>query len=188
MRLSVQIAFHNLRPSEEIDSQIRAEAERLEDVFDRITSCRVVVDVPHRRRHREGKSYQVRIDLKLPGQEIVINRELSQHGDHRDLDIAVRDAFDEARRQLDVLARVRRGDVKAHAPAAHGRVLRLIPGAGYGFLETPDGREIYFHRNSVRNGGFGHLEVGTEVAFSEEEGDKGPQATTVRPVGRHGHL
>ncbi len=184
----VQIAFHNLPPSEEIDSWIRDEAGRLDQVFDRITSCRVVVDVPHRRRHRDGKSYQVRIDLKLPGREIVVNREQSQHGDLRDLDIAVREAFDEARRQLDALTRVRRGDVKAHAPAAHGRVLRLVAEGGYGFLETPDGREIYFHRNSVRDGGFGHLEIGTEVAFSEEGGDKGPQATTVRPVGRHGHL
>lgn len=187
MEIPVQIAFHNMTASEELESRILLEADRLDEVFGRIMSCRVVVDVPHRH-HREGNFYQVRIDLKVPGREIAVNREPGQHGDYRDLDIAIRDAFDEARRQLEDLARVRRGDVKAHGPAAHGRVIRLIPEGGYGFLETPDGREIYFHRNSVRNGGFERLEVGTEVAFSEEEGDEGPQATTVRPVGRHGHL
>lgn len=187
MVIPVQIAFHNMTPSEEIESRIRLEAERLDEVFGRIMSCRVVVDVPHRH-HKEGNFYQVRIDLKIPGREVVVNREPAQHTDYRDLDIAVRDAFDEARRQLEDLARVRRGDVKAHGPAEHGRVIRLMAEGGYGFLETPDGREIYFHRNSVRNGGFERLEVGAEVAFSEEEGDKGPQATTVRPVGRHGHL
>ncbi len=149
-------------------------------------SCRVVVNVPHRHR-REGNDYQLRIDLKVPGREIVVNREPGQQGDNRDVDIAIRDAFDEARRQLEEHARILRRDVKAREPAAHGRIVRIFPEGGYGFLETPDGREIYFHKNSVLSGGFGQLEVGREVAFTEEEGDKGPQASTVRPVGRHGH-
>lgn len=186
MVIPVQIAFHNMSPTEEIESRIRLEADRLNEVFDRIVSCRVVVDVPHRH-HKEGNSFQVRIDLKVPGREIAVSREPSPHSDGHDLDTTVRDAFDEARRQLEDLARVRRGDVKAHEPLAHGRVARIMAGEGYGFLETPDGREIYFHRHSVRNGGFDRLEPGAEVVFSEEEGDKGPQATTVRASGRHGH-
>ncbi len=187
MRLPIQVAFHNLPPSEEIESKLRIEAARLDEFFDRIMSCRVVVDIPHRH-HRDGNFYQVRIDLKVPGREIVINREPSQRSDYRDIDIVIRDAFDEARRQLEEFVRVQRRDVKAHNAAAHGRVIRLVPEEGYGFLGTPDGREIYFHRNSIPSGGFGRLEVGTEVAFTEQEGDKGPQASTVRPVGRHGHL
>jgi cold shock CspA family protein/ribosome-associated translation inhibitor RaiA len=187
MRLPLQIAFHNLDPSAEIEAKIRAEAERLDDYSDRIMSGRVVVDVPHRH-HKEGNFYQVRIDLKVPGAEIAVRREPAEHAEYRDIDLAIRDAFDEARRQLGEYARMLRRDAKVRGGATHGRVIRLFPEDGYGFLETPDGREIYFHRNSVRNGGFEHLEVGTEVAFAEEEGDEGPQATAVRPVGRHGHL
>jgi cold shock CspA family protein len=186
MELPVQIAFHNLPPSEEIESKIRAEAGRLEGFFGRITSCRVVVDVPHRH-HREGNFYRLRIDLKVPGREIVVNREPGQQSDHRDLEIVIRDAFDEARRQLEEYARILRRDVKSRDDAAHGRVIRLFPEEGYGFLGTPDRREIYFHKNSVLGGGFGRLDVGREVAFTEEEGEEGPQASSVRLVGRHGH-
>jgi len=77
--------------------------------------------------------------------------------------------------------------VKAHATPPHGRVIRLFPDQGYGFIAAPDGRELYFHRNSVLSGGFEKLEVGSEVSYAEEEGEKGPQASTVKPVGRHGH-
>ncbi len=71
-----------------------------------------------------------------------------------------------------------RGAVKTHEAAALGRV-RLEPELDYGFLETPDNREIYFHRNSVLGPGFDKLEIGAEVRFVEEEGEQGPQASTV---------
>ncbi|MHB1559586.1 MAG: HPF/RaiA family ribosome-associated protein [Isosphaeraceae bacterium] len=184
MRLPIQISFHNLNSSDEIEAMIRAEAERLEDYYDRIMSCRVVVDVPHRH-HKEGNYYQVRVDLKIPGAEIVVRREPAEHAEYRDVDIAIRDAFDEVRRQLEDRVRIVRGHVKAHEPIPHARVVRLMPEGGYGFLETLDGREIYFHEHSVLNGGFRTLKVGEEVSFVEEEGEKGPQASTVRAVGRH---
>ncbi|MDR3632512.1 MAG: HPF/RaiA family ribosome-associated protein [Isosphaeraceae bacterium] len=187
MKIPLQVTFHNMDHSDEIEDKVRTEAERLEDFSDRIMSGRVVVDLPHRH-HKEGNLYQVRIDLKVPGQEIVVKREPGDDADYRDIGIAIRDAFDEARRQLEDFVRLQRGHVKAHEPQPHGRVARLFPEAGYGFLETPDGREVYFHQNSVLDGGFKQLAVGVEVAFVEEEGDKGPQASTVRPVGRHGHI
>jgi len=66
-------------------------------------------------------------------------------------------------------------------------VVRLFPDDGYGFIETADGQEVYFHRNSVVEGDFAKLavdsEVRVEIAYGESE--KGPQATTVRPVGKH---
>jgi cold shock CspA family protein len=187
MRLPLQIAFHNLPPSDEVEAKIRDEAERLDEFYDPIMSCRVVVDVPHRH-HEEGNLYVVRIDLKVPGGEIVVKRDPAEHAEYRDLDLALRDAFDEARRQLEDRARIERGQVKAHEPLPHARVARLFPEAGYGFLETPDGREIYFHEHSVLDGGFRALEPGSEVRFVEEPGEKGPQASTVHPVGRHGGL
>ena len=75
--------------------------------------------------------------------------------------------------------------VKHHEPAPAGRVARLDPSGEFGFIETTDGREIYFHRNSVLNDAFHRLKLGTAVAYSEEEGEKGPQASTVRPLGKH---
>lgn len=187
MRLPLQIAFHNLPPSDEIEAKIREEAERLDEFHDRIMSGSVVVDVPHRH-HQEGNLYQVRIDLRVPGDEIVVRLDKAKHAEYRDLDIAIRDAFDEARRQLEDRVRIERGQVKAHEALPHARVARLVQEGDYGFLATPDGREIYFHKHSVLDGGFPELEVGTEVRFVEEQGEKGPQATTVQPVGRHGGL
>jgi cold shock CspA family protein len=187
MTLSPQIAFHNLPPSDEIEAKIRAEVEHLGEFHDRIMSCRVVVDVPHRH-HKQGNLYQVRIDLKVPGKEIVVRREPADQPEYRDLDLTIRHSFDEARRQLEDLARIGRHQVKSHEPLSLGRVARLIPQHGYGFLATPDGREVYFHEHSVLGRRFHHLEVGTEVRFVEEQGAKGPQASTVEPVGRHGGL
>jgi cold shock CspA family protein len=117
-----------------------------------------------------------------------VTREPSQHTAYRDIQVALRDAFDSARRQLEDYVRRQRRDVKAHEIAPHARVSQLFPKEGYGFLTTPDGREIYFHRHSVLHDEFDQLQIGTEVTFVEEEGKKGPQASTVRPVGRHHHL
>jgi cold shock CspA family protein len=187
MKLPIQITFHNMPHDEAIESEIRAHVEWLDQYYDRIMSCRIVVDRPHRH-HKEGNIYHVRIDLKLPGAELVVKREPSEHTDYKSLEIMIRDAFDEARRQLEDHVRQQRGQVKSHEPMPHARVGRLFRDAGYGFLETSDGREIYFHRNSVLDAPFESLEAGTEVRFVEELGDKGPQASAVRPVGRHGHL
>ena len=187
MKLPVQIAFHNMPHDAGIESAIRANAEWLDNYYDRIMSCRVVVDHPHLH-HKEGNLYQIRIDLKVPEGELAVKREPSLHVDYKDLDSMIRDAFDEVRRQLEDYTRRRRGEVKVHESLPHARVVRVFPESGYGFLETPDGREVYFHRNSVVRASFEDLNVGTEVRFVEELGDKGPQASTVTPVGRHSHL
>jgi cold shock CspA family protein len=64
-------------------------------------------------------------------------------------------------------------------------VARIDVAGEFGFIATADGREIYFHKNSVLNGGFARLKPGTAVAFAEEDGEKGPQASTVRLLGKH---
>jgi cold shock CspA family protein len=186
MKLPLQIAFHNMPHDAQIESMIRANADWLENYSEAIMSCRVVVDRPHLH-HRDGNFYQLRIDLKVPGDELVVKREPGQHAEAKDIDIMIREAFDELRRQLQEYGRRRRRDDKTHEPLPHARVEKLFPEGGYGFLETADGREIYFHRNSVVKAKFEELKVGIEVRFVEELGDKGPQASTVSPVGRHGH-
>jgi cold shock CspA family protein len=66
------------------------------------------------------------------------------------------------------------------------KVNQLFKEKGYGFLVTPEGQEIYFHKDSVLNRAFGRLRVGTTVIFAEEQGDKGPQASSVRITVKHG--
>ena len=185
MQLPLQVTFRNMEASEAVEQAVQEKAAKLERFYDRIMGCRVMVEAVTRR-HHQGNLYRVRIDLTVPGRELVVSREPGLDHAHEDVYVAIRDAFDAIRRQLEDHARRRRHQVKRHEPPPHGRVSQLFP--DHGFIETPDGREIYFHRNSVLNGGFDHLQVGTEVAFTEEEGIKGPQASTVRPLGKHHYV
>ena len=188
MKLPLQISFHNLDRSETIENRIREEAAQLDEFCDRIMSCRVVVDVPHRHQ-TTGNVYQIRIDIKVPGEEIAVTHEPAEHDPHyENANVAIRDVFDSAVRRLEDYVRRQRKDIKHHEAPAHGRVARVFAEPGYGFIETPDGREIYFHANSVLDGKFVELAIGAKVAFVEEVGDKGPQASTVRIVGRHHHI
>jgi cold shock CspA family protein len=100
--------------------------------------------------------------------------------------VAVRKAFEAARRQLQDYRRRQRGIGKIHEAVPLGRVARLLPDGSGGFIEAPDGHEVYFHPNSVLNAGFGRLDIGSQVAFIEEKGDRGPQASTVKVVARRG--
>lgn len=186
MQLPLQIAFQNMEHSGAIEHKVREKVEKLDQFADHIMGCRVVVGMPHRH-HVHGNQYQVRLDITVPDEEIVVNREPAEHTEYRDLDVVLRDAFDAARRQLEDYVRRRRGFVKESVSTPHGRVSKLFPQEGYGVIETADGREIYFHRHSVLHDGFDRLHQGAEVSFVEEEGNKGRQASTVKIVGRHGH-
>lgn len=186
MRLPLQISFKNMDPSPAIETAIRERAERLERYFDRLMACRVVVEAPHRHQ-RKGKLYHVSVDLTVPGREIAVTRTKPRHHGHEDVYVAIRDAFNAADRLIEDHTRIFRGDVKSHEAPLHGKVVRLFPQDGYGFIETPDGGEIYFHRNSVTGAGFDRLEIGAEVRLvvAEAESAQGPQASTVTLVGKH---
>jgi cold shock CspA family protein/ribosome-associated translation inhibitor RaiA len=166
---------------EVIEADVRRHVEKLEEFCDRIMACRVVIDHPHAHRRR-GNLYHVRIDLTIPRHELVATRSPDEAHQHEDVHVAIRDAFDALRRRLQDAVRERRQQVKRHEPPALGRVTQIFPLADYGFLMTPDGREIYFHRHSVLDGGFDRLDIGSEVRFVEEEGERGPQASTVHVV------
>ena len=187
MQVPLQVSLRHMEHSKSVEVLIREKVAKLDASPDHIMGCRVVVE-PAGKHHEHGNLYQVRIDITVPSEEIVVVREPSQHAEYKDINVADRDAFDSARRRLEDYVRRRRGSVKVLETAPHARVSKLFPDEGYGFLATPDGREIYFHRHSVLLDKFDQLEVGTEVTFVEEEGKKGPQASTVRPVGIHSHL
>jgi ribosomal subunit interface protein len=185
METPLQVTFRHMEAIEDAERRCREEVAKLERYHGRITGCHVTVSMPHRR-HRAGNHFDIRVDLTVPGGEVVVSRQAPAHAEAEDVQAAIREAFDQARRKLEDLVRRRRGSVKEHETPSHGRVKSL--GTDYGFIATPDGREVYFHRNSILHSGFDRLAIGSEVRFVEEQGAKGPQASTVRPVGRHHHL
>ena len=184
MSTPLQITFKDMDPSPAIESRIRQKAAQLDRFFERAGHCHVVVTAPHRR-HRKGGLYEVTVRLTVqPGREIVTGREGRKDHAHEDVNVAIRDAFDAAIRQLEDHARKLRADVKSHAAPMHGRIASLF--ADHGFVATDTG-DVYFHRNSVVGEDFEALEVDREVRLeiAENESENGWQATTVRPVGKH---
>jgi len=188
MQTPLQITFRNIDASPAVEAKVRKRVEELEQFYDRIISCRVMIEAPNRR-HREGSLYHIRVDLKVPGREIVVKRDPPEHHAHEDIYVAVRDCFDAVRRQLEDHARRLRGDIKTHEAPGHGRIANLIAEKDYGFIDASDGTEVYFHRNAVAHESFDNLAVGDEVRFTvhPDEGEKGPQASAVVPIGKH-HL
>jgi ribosomal subunit interface protein len=186
MQLPLQVTFRHMASAPALEARIRERVEELDRFFGRIISCHVVVECRHPRRH-QGNLFRVRIALKVPGHQIVVGRDPAANHAHEDPYVALRDAFDAVRRRLEDHARARRGQVKLHAVPEHGRIARLLPERNCGFIRSADGSEIYFHRNSVANDGFGKLEIGDEVRFvaQQAESAQGPQASTVVPLGKH---
>jgi ribosomal subunit interface protein len=186
MQIPLQVSFRNMDPSSAVEADVREKAARLERFHERITSCRVIVEAPHRRHHK-GKLYEVRIDITVPGEEIVVQRSGPENQAHEDIYVAVRDAFNAATRRLQDHVRRMAGQVKTHAVPLHGHVVRMFPDRDFGFIETIEGEEVYFHRNSVVEGSFDALEVGNEVRLVVvyDESEHGAQASTVKPLGKH---
>lgn len=186
METPVQIDFQGMQPAARPRELIDEELAALEARFGRITSARVVVKGPGEH-HRTGGLYEINVHLSLPGGRAVdIARTAKLDERHADIHFAIRDAFRRARRRLQDHVRKMQGQVKQHEAQPSGTVLRVDRDGGFGFLQAADGREIYFNANSVLDGAFAGLKPGARVAFHEEEGDKGPQASTVRVTGKHG--
>jgi cold shock CspA family protein/ribosome-associated translation inhibitor RaiA len=186
MQTPPQIDFQGLSGTPQIQDAIAKHVEELEQRLGRITACRVVVKGPGQH-HQQGGLYDVHIRLALPdGREVNVARTPPADKRHSDLTFAIDDAFRHARRKLQDEARRLQGQIKHHEEQPIGAVTRLDPSGEFGFLQTADGREIYFHRNSVLANGFSRLRVGSRVIFVEEEGEKGIQASTVRILGKHG--
>ena len=172
MEIPLRIDTRHVVVPPNVAARIERQMNKLQRAFGRITDCRVAIEGPPG--HRKGGEFTVSLDIGVPGKSIVINR---RHA--RNLAVAVREAFDAARRQLEEYSRIRRNDVKRHEEIPTGHVVRLFPEEGFGFIHLPDGREVYFHRNSVLESAFDRLRIGARVRFLEEQGDQGPQASRV---------
>jgi ribosome-associated translation inhibitor RaiA len=126
MQLPLQVTFRHMDASPALETRIRQRADELEQFFGRITSCRVVVECQHKHRH-QGKLFEVRIDMTIPGTQLVAGRDHGLNHAHEDAHVAVRDAFDAMRRQLEDYAREHRGPGMSRAAARD--VAPAAPGA-----------------------------------------------------------
>jgi ribosome-associated translation inhibitor RaiA/cold shock CspA family protein len=183
MPIPLSIHFRGLEPSPAVEDFVHRWVSKLETVHDRIERCEVVIDRPHQH-HHQGQRYRVRVTLAVPGPNVEVSRDHGLDGAHEDVYVAIRDAFRAARRQLEDHVRRQRAEVKTHVEPPHGRITYLDVEGEWGYLDA-DGRQVYFHRNSVLDQV--PLAVGDEVRFTEEPGIKGPQAASVARVGEHGH-
>ena len=109
----LEISYKNMTSSESLERQVRERFAQLEKIFDRLTSCRVVIE----KAPEEGKTFHVRVDMVAPGREIVVRRDPGDNRAHSDAHVAIRDAFDAARRQLQDHVRRMEGHVKTHPSA-----------------------------------------------------------------------
>jgi cold shock CspA family protein len=182
MQTPIQVTFRHVDASPAVEARARELAGRLDHYYPRITGCHVVIQGPAAHRHK-GAPYSVRVDVVVPGHEIFVDSEHDQHAEHTDVYVALRDAFDAMRRQLEDYARRQRGDTKHHETSLRtGAIAEFNLDADYGRIDGDDGRSVYFHRNSLQDARFETLAVGTRVRFEDEPGDRGPQAVAVRVV------
>lgn len=184
MQSPLQITIRDITPSDALEAHIREKVEKLENFFDHLVSCHVVVEMPHKH-HHQGKEFNVRIHIGVPGNDIVVNRD-----HHQDPYVALRDAFDAAKRRLEDHVRRMQHKTKAHVADHIGYVTRIFHDEGYGFITGQDSVERYFHRDNVIDPSFERLQEGDEVKFIEELGEEmgaeSPQAKRVS-IGKH-HL
>ena len=184
METPLQLQIQGFELSSHLRDVVDANVAKLEEHYGRITSCRIAIAAPGAH-HRMGEAYAVSIRIALPnGNEVNVGR-ISGRADRRQADVtfAVHDAFRRAARQLRDRVRRLEGKVKADVRQPEARVLELDRSRNCGFLVTEDGREIYFHANSVLGPHFDRMQSGDRVSYHEEMGEKGPQASTVRLLG-----
>ena len=186
MQTPFEIDFQGVAGTPSVEDSIARHVAELEQRYGRATTCRVLVKGPGGHHHTAGL-YEVHIRLALPdGREVNVERTPPADERYADLTFAIDNAFKRARRQLQDRVRRLQGQVKEHESQPIGAVVRIDPSGEFGFLESADGREIYFHRNSVLDNAFSQLVSGSRVTFAEEMGEKGPQASTVKLLGKHG--
>ena len=112
--IPLQITWRDMDKSEAVETSVREHVQKLDQICDHINSCRVVIEAPHHHKNK-GNIFHISIDITAPGKEIAVTRDPSKHQAHEDMYVAIRDAFNTARRQLQEYARKQRGDVKTHA-------------------------------------------------------------------------
>jgi cold shock CspA family protein/ribosome-associated translation inhibitor RaiA len=188
MQTAPELIFHDVDRSAWVETYILERVQRLERFADGITSCRVTL-TQEQASHQKGNRYSVLVEARTPpNHDLAARKAKVIHDMPQQLPALINLAFGAVERQLKKIAQLRRGEAKSQPDGddgqPHGIVEKLF-GEGYGFLrELGDERQVYFHRNSVLHGDFERLAVGTEVRFTPQEGDDGPQASSVQIVAK----
>ena len=188
MEVPPEITFRGVNKTDDIEQLILDKIDKLDKLCDHIISCRVAVE-SNQEHQQAGNPFRVRINLRLPpGKDLVVTRESGQGNVREWLSTVLRDAFSALERQMKKEVDKQQGQVKSHPKQMDlvGYVVRVFPDKGYGFIRTVEGRELYFHQNSVLHGDFDRLEVGTGVRYFPEDGNEGPQASSVQIVDKPG--
>jgi cold shock CspA family protein/ribosome-associated translation inhibitor RaiA len=187
MQIPFDVTYRGVEKTDDLEALIQEKVDKLEEVCDHIMGCHIAVEKVHDR-PSHGSPYRVRIDLTVPpGHELAVDKNPGEGNQYDPVDAVIREAFDAARKQLTKLNRKQQGEVKQHPEQQMAAIVtQLFPEEGYGFIKTLTGEEIYFHRNSVVLDDFDRLEIGTGVQFFLSEGNKGPQASTVKIVSKPG--
>ena len=170
---SIQVTIRDMPFSHSLEDHIKKKAQKLDHFYRRIQSCKVVVDLPQKHK-RQGKLFRVRIDMFVPGKELVVN-----HKQDEDVYVAVRDAFHALERQLESYVSKRRGDVKHHDGLNLGYVKRIYQEEGYGFIQSAEGQEHYFSLTNICYPSFEQVQIGDIVHFLSVPASDGFQAHRV---------
>jgi ribosome-associated translation inhibitor RaiA len=184
MQEPLQISFHNMDASEILETRVREQWAKVERHYDGIISARIVLEAAHKQPHKS--TLGVSISIGVPGRDIVVKREQRLHEADDHATWVINEAFHVAERQLEEYAQRQRRDVKAHeGEREYARIVRLYPDQDYGFIETRERLNIYFHRDVVRDADFADLKEGDGVLYTlaPDEGSMGPMASSVWTLG-----
>jgi cold shock CspA family protein/ribosome-associated translation inhibitor RaiA len=184
MQEPLQISFHNMASSAALESRVREQWAKVERHYDGIISARIVLEAAHKQPHKS--TLGITISIGVPGRDIVVKREQRLHESDHHATWVINDAFHTAERQLEDYAQKRRHEIKVHdGEREYARVVRLYPDQSYGFIETRDRLDIYFHRDVLRDADFDALKVGSEVLYTlaPDDGPMGPMASSVWTLG-----
>lgn len=188
MQVEPQITFKNIETSPALEALIRKRIEALERVYPRITSCRVVVEVPHRSPESAKLPLGISVEVEVPGRNTIVAKDaMERHEAKGDYTAPLNHAFDAVERQLKKISDIQGGEVKtSEAEAQSGMIARLFPQQNYGFVQVDNSPELYFTRNAVLGDAFDELEVGmlVQITRATAEGPMGPQASSVRLLNR----
>jgi ribosomal subunit interface protein len=187
MQTAPEVIFKDVDRSSWVEDYIAERCAHLEKFSQEITRCHVTIS-QEAASHRKGNRYSVMVEVRMPKHHDLAVKKQKQILDMQtQLPAVINEAFGALEKQLKKTVALRRHDEKAHVDGQpHGTVEKLFGDQGYGFIRTvDDDRQFYFHRNSVLHDDFERLTVGTEVRFTPQVGDEGPQASSVQVVARH---
>ncbi len=187
MQVAPEVIFNGIDRSAWVENYVAERLGHLERFAQDITRCHVTL-TREQSSQRKGNRYSVMVEVRVPRQhDLAVKKQKQIHDMQTQLPAIINEAFGAIETQLKRTVARRRREEKAHNGQPHGMIEKLFAEEGYGFIRgLDDDRQFYFHRNSVLHNDFERLTVGTEVRFAAEQGEEGPQASSIQVVSKPG--